>query len=100
MCSHNLLEFTYNFGGLMQRRRSSMANTLNCVSFALIHWFAICYPVNMKLLCESNTVVHVLPLRMASMPAVRFDLNGGLLTCLYFIIYEEYNAICIFAKRT
>ena len=28
MCSHTLLEFTYNFGGLMQGRRSSMANTL------------------------------------------------------------------------
>ena len=33
------------------------------------------------------------------LPAVRFDLNGGLLTCLYFIIYQEYNVICIFAKR-
>ena len=28
MSSLTLLEFTYNFGGLMQRRRSSMVNTL------------------------------------------------------------------------
>ena len=28
MCSHTPLEFTYNFGGLMQGWRSSMANTL------------------------------------------------------------------------
>ena len=69
------------------------------VSVALIHWFAICYPVSMKLLCVSNIAVHALPLRVASMPAVRFDLNGSLLTCLYFIIHQEYNVICIFAKR-
>ena len=30
------------------------------------------------------------------MPAVRSDLNGGLLTCLCFIMYQEYNVICIF----
>ena len=35
-------------------------------------------------------------LRVASMPAVRSDLNGGLLTCLCFIMYQEYTVICIF----
>ena len=30
------------------------------------------------------------------MPAVRSDLNGGLLTCLCFIMYQEYTVICIF----
>ena len=29
------------------------------------------------------------------MPAVRSDLNGGLLTCLSFIMYQEYDVICI-----
>ena len=29
------------------------------------------------------------------MPAVRSDLNGGLLTCLCFIMYQEYTVICI-----
>ena len=31
----------------------------------------------MKLLCVSNIAVHALPLWLASMPAVRFDLNAG-----------------------
>ena len=35
MCSHTLLEFTYNFGGLMQRRRSSMVNTLKSCLFCI-----------------------------------------------------------------
>ena len=29
------------------------------------------------------------------MPAVRSDLNGCLLNCLYDIMYQEYNVICI-----
>ena len=40
--------------------------------------------------------MHAFPLRVASMPAVRSDLNGGLLTCLCFIMYQEYTVICIF----
>ena len=43
-----------------------------------------------------NIAVHAFPLRVASMPAVRSDLNGGLLTCLCFIMYQEYTVICIF----
>ena len=27
------------------------------------------------------------------MPAVRYDLNGGLPTCIRFIIYQEYMVI-------
>ena len=59
------------------------------------HCQAILLP---QLLCVSNIAVHALPLPVASMPAVRFDLTRGLLICLYFIIYQEYNMTCIFAK--
>ena len=83
----------------MQGRRSSMANTLEPCLCCIYPLIVICYPVNMKLLCVSNIAVHALPLRVAFMPAVRFDFIGGLLTCLYFTIYQEYNVICIFAKR-
>ena len=31
------------------------------------------------------------------LPVVRSDLNGSLLTCLYFIMYQEYDVICIFS---
>ena len=37
--------------------------------------------------------VHALSLGVAPMPAARYDLNGGLLTCLRFIIYREYLVI-------
>ena len=53
----------------------------------------------MKLFCVPNIAVHALPFQVASMPGVRFDLNGGLLTCLYFIIYQGYNVICISINR-
>ena len=36
-----------------------------------------------------------LPLWVSSIQVVRSDLNGGLLTCLYFIMYQEYYIICI-----
>ena len=64
--------------------------------YALIHRVAICYLVNMKLFCVPNIAVHVLIYRLASMPAVRFYLNGGLLTCLFFIINHGYNVIFVF----
>ena len=38
MCSHSLLEFTYNFGGLMQRRRSSMVKTLKSCLFYIFSY--------------------------------------------------------------
>ena len=37
--------------------------------------------------------VHAIPLPVAPMPAVRYDLNGGLQTCIRFIIYQEYMVI-------
>ena len=36
---------------------------------------------------------------VAYVPAVWFDLIGGLQTCLYLIIYQEYSVNCIFAER-
>ena len=38
------------------------------------------------------------PFRVASMPAVRYDLSGGLPTCLLLFIYQDYSVICIFKK--
>ena len=52
-------------------------------------------------LCIISLRVHSLPLRVAPMPAVRYDLNGGLPTCIKFIIYQEYMVIvywCVFCK--
>ena len=37
--------------------------------------------------------MHAIPLRVAPMPAVRYDLNGGLPTCIRLIIYQEYMVI-------
>ena len=44
-------------------------------------------------LCILSLRVHAIPLRVAPMPAVRYDLNGGLRTCIRFIIYQEYMVI-------
>ena len=44
-------------------------------------------------LCILSLRVHAIPLRVAPMPAVRYDLNGGLPTCIRFIIYQEYMVI-------
>ena len=35
---------------------------------------------------------------VASMPAVRYDLSGGLPTCLWLFIYQDYSVICISKK--
>ena len=83
----------------MQGRRSSVANKLK--SSLLCIKTLICYllPVNMKLFWVSDIVVHAHPLLVVSMQVIIFYLNGGLLTCLYFIINQVYNVICIFAKH-
>ena len=47
-------------------------------------------------LCILSLRVHAIPLRVAPMPAVRYDLNGGLPTCIRFIIYQEYIVIVYF----
>ena len=44
-------------------------------------------------LCILSLRVHDVPLRVAPMPAVRYDLNGGLPTCIRFIIYLEHMVI-------
>ena len=41
-------------------------------------------------LCILSLRVHAIPLWVAPMPAVRYDPNGGLPTCIRFIIYQEY----------
>ena len=50
-------------------------------------------------LCNLSLRVHAIPLRVAAMPAVRYDLNGGLPTGIRFIIYQEYVVIvyCYFS---
>ena len=47
-------------------------------------------------LCLISLRVHAISLRVAPMPAVRCDLNGGLPTCIRFIIYQEYMVIVYF----
>ena len=50
-------------------------------------------------LCIISLRVHAIPLRVAPMPAVRYDLNGCVKTCIRFIIYQEYMVIvycCVF----
>ena len=44
-------------------------------------------------LCIHSQHVHSLPWRVAPMSAVRYELNGGLSTCLRFIMYQEYLVI-------
>ena len=65
------------------------------VSFALSHPFVICHQLNITLYCASITTAHAFPFRVASMPAVRYDLSGGLPTCLWLFIYQDYSVICI-----
>ena len=68
------------------------------VSFALSHPFYICHQLNITLYCASTTTAHTFPFRVASMPAVRYDLSGGLPTCLWLFIYQDYSVICISKK--
>ena len=44
----------------------------------------------------SNNHSREFPFRVASMAAVRYDLSGGLPTCLLLIIHQGYKVICIF----
>ena len=41
-----------------------------------------------------NVVMHASPFRDVSMPAVEYDLSGGLPKFLWFIMYQEYMALC------
>ena len=68
------------------------------VSFALSHPFVICHQLNIALYCASITTAHAFPFRVASMPAVRYDRSGGLPTCLWLFIYQDYSVICISKK--
>ena len=62
------------------------------VSFALSHPFVICHQLNITLYCAYITTAHAFPFRVASMPAVRYDLSGGLPTCLWLFIYQDYES--------
>ena len=68
------------------------------VSFALSQPIVICHQLNITLYCASTTTAHAFPFRVASMPAVRYDLSGGLPTCLWLFIYQDYSVICISKK--
>ena len=68
------------------------------VSIALRYPFVICHQLNITLYCASITTAHAFPFRVASMPAVRYDLSGGLPTCLWLFIYQDYSVICISKK--
>ena len=83
----------------MQRRRNSMVNTLKSCLLCINPHYCYLLSCQHEVVCVPNIAVHALPFRVASMPAVRFDLDGGLLTCLYFIIYQGYNVICISINR-
>ena len=76
-------ELTYYFRWLNARETyPQCTEAASLVSFALSHPFVICHKLNMTLYCASITTVHAFPFRVASMPAVRYDLSGGLPTCL------------------
>ena len=64
------------------------------------------WPVTRKMFPFDDVIVHLLascvsvrslPFPVA-MPAVRYNLSGGLPTWLWFIMYQAYNFICIFTK--
>ena len=94
-----LAQFHTIFGGQIQRRRSR--NTLKRYHSSRLHsatrllfvtkwtWRYIAHPSLLRML---------FPFRVASMPAVRYDLSGGLPTCLWLSIYQDYSVICISKK--
>ena len=92
-------ELTHYFRWLNARETyPQCTEAASLVSFALSHPFVICHKLNMTLYCASITTVHAFPFRVASMPAVRYDLSGGLPTCLWLFIYQHYSVICISKK--
>ena len=92
-------ELTHYFRWLNARETyPQCTEAASLVSFALSHPFVICHKLNMTLYCASITTVHAFPFRVASMPAVRYDLSGGLPTCLWLFIYQDYSVICISKK--
>ena len=81
-------ELTHYFRWLNARETyPQCTEAASLVSFALSHPFVICHKLNMTLYCASITTVHAFPFRVASMPAVRYDL-----------IYQDYSVICISTK--
>ena len=61
-----------------------MVNTLKSCLFCINPQSFYLLSCQHEVVLRINIAVHALPFRVASMPAVRFALNGGLLTCLYF----------------
>ena len=92
-------ELTHYFRWLNARETyPQCTEAASLISFALSHPFVICHKLNMTLYCASITTVHAFPFRVAFMPAVRYDLSGGLPTCLWLFIYQDYSVICISKK--
>ena len=93
------LKFTHYFRWLKAKEtKPQHTEAASLVSFALSHPFVICHQVNMTLYCVSTIAAHALPFRVASMPAVRYDLSGGLPTYLELFVYQDYSVICISKK--
>ena len=88
MCFHPLPELTYNFSGLMQGGRSSIANALALCLVCINSLFGYLLSSQHEVVLSINIAAHGLPLRVTSMPAVRSDLNGGLLTSLFHYVSE------------
>ena len=92
-------ELTHYFRWLNAKEATPQCTeAASLVSFALSHPFVICHQLNITLYCAYTTTAHAFPFRVAFMPAVRYDLSGGLPTCLWLFIYQDYSVICISKK--
>ena len=56
-----------------------------------LKWRCIAYP-------PPPRIAHAISFRLASMPAVRYDLNGGLPTCPWLFVYQDYCVVWICKK--
>ena len=84
----------------MRMKMSSAKWRPFCLGLDVLTLFSVvkCHQLNITLYCASTTTAHAFPFRVASMPAVRYDLSGGLPTCLWLFIYQDYSVICISKK--
>ena len=97
-CFDSSLKFKYYFRWL-NAKETQLQHT--SVSFASSQSFAICYHyVKLTLRRIAHPPLqHDLPFRVASMPAVRYDLSGGLPTCLWLFIHQDCCAISCISKE-
>ena len=80
---------------------SNQHNISSSVAFRLS--FAMSNPFVISLKAKIGCIVHSLLLhlfrfRVAFMPAVRYNLSGGLPTWLWSVAMQDYSAIYIFKK--